>query len=139
MEFFQSFHSGFPLESILWLSLSSFGVVWCFFSLSIGSSDELFKLFADCSQNNRPGVCKGSGSRQFMHFICWNIAISGKTFLVSLALGQSSCGLALPRLKHPKMEILGTCPLSGSHTWTQLCICRMQRNTTVKVSLYDRF
>lgn len=40
--------------------------------------DELFNLLSDCSQNNRPGLCKGPGSRKFMHFICWNITIFGK-------------------------------------------------------------
>lgn len=73
-------------------------LVFFFFSfpLSICSSDELFKLFADCSQNNRPGICKGSGSRKFMHFICWNIAVSGKTFfsVASTGAGQLWLGTA---------------------------------------------
>lgn len=131
MDFLQNFHSGFPHESILWLSLSRFWVVWWFFSLSICSSDDLFKLFADCSQNNRPGICKGSGSRKFMHFICWNIAISGKTFLVSPALRQGSCGVALPRAETSKNgdpgDLCQGCPLSGSHSWMQLCLCRNAR------------
>lgn len=131
MDFLQNFHSGFPHESILCLSLSRFWVVWCFFPLSICSSDDLFKLFADCSQNNRPGICKGSGSRKFMHFICWNIAISGKTFLVSPALRQGSCGVALPRAETSKNgdpgDLCQGCPLSGSHSWMQLCLCRNAR------------
>lgn len=134
MDFLQNFHSGFPLENILWLSLSRFWVVWCLvlFPLSICSSDELFKLFADCSQNNRLGICKGSGSRKFMHFICWNIAISGKIFLVSPALGQGSCGLVLPRAETSKTgdpgDLSQGCPVSGRNTWIQLCLCRNARN-----------
>jgi len=59
---------------------------WLFgFFLRIFSSDDLFKLSADCSQNNRLGIRKGSGSRKFMHFICWNITIFGKTFFVMYA------------------------------------------------------
>lgn len=66
------------------------------FFLSICSSDELFKLSADCSQNNRLGICKGSGSRKFMHFVCWNAAIFGKVFfrVTSTGAGQLWLGTA---------------------------------------------
>lgn len=72
-----------------WADFGLFGV----FFLSICSSDELFKLSADCSQNNRPGICKGSGSRKFMHFVCWNIAIFGKTFFSITSTGAEQLWL----------------------------------------------
>lgn len=96
-------HGLFP-EFLFWLSSWEYSlavteqILGCLvvFFLSICSSDELFKLFADCSQNNRPGICKGSGSRKFMHFICWNIAVSGKMFfsVTSTGAGQLWLGTA---------------------------------------------
>lgn len=83
-------------------------VVFFSFPLSICSSDELFKLFADCSQNNRPGICKGSGSRKFMHFICWNIAVSGKTFFSVASTGAGQ--LWLGTTKSWKLQNWRSCP-----------------------------
>lgn len=131
MDFFQNFYSGFPLESILWLSLSRFWVVWWFFSLA-------FALLMNCSNclqivhkiidlGYAKDLDQGSLCTSFVGTLQYLV----RCFLVSPALGQGSCGLALPRAETSKNgdpgDLSQGCPLSGSHTWTQLCLCRNAR------------
>lgn len=131
MDFVQNFHSGFPLESILGLSLSRFWVVWCFFS----SAFALLMNCLNCLQIVHKIIDLGYAKDLDQGSLCTSfvgtLQYLVRLFLVSPALGQSSCGLARPRAETSKNGDPGDLsqgyPLSESHTWMRLCLCRNAR------------
>lgn len=42
-------------------------------------------VFLAGPQDNRPGLCKRSGSREPLHIICGHSAVSGESFIVSVS------------------------------------------------------
>lgn len=145
MDFLQNFHSGFPLESILWLSLSRFWVVWWFFFLS-PSAFALLMNCLNCLQIVHKIIDLGYAKDLDQGSLCTSF-VGTLQYLVRLFFSVASTGagqLWLGTAKSWKLQnwrSWGPVPrvscLRGN-TWMQLC-AEMQGNTTVKVSLCDCF
>lgn len=120
MDFLQNFHSGFPLESILWLSLSRFWVVWWFFFLS-PSAFALLMNCLNCLQIVHKIIDLGYAKDLDQGSLCTSfvgtLQYLVRLFLVSPALGQGSFGLALPRAENSKTgdpgDLSQGCPVWG--------------------------